>query len=87
MPGLGESHTAQCRAILRTWRENPTFDFAEPYEDLGARLGVLANDTANARLIDGVVVRIGRGDPPVAIEEWAAEFARKRGLSWLSSPP
>lgn len=76
--GLG----AQCRLVLRTWRANPTFDFPPPYDRYGAVLVILAEDPANARLVDGVVVRIGRGDEPAEIDVWAAGFAARRKLSW-----
>lgn len=76
--GLG----AQCRLVLRTLRANPTFDFPPPYQRYGAALANLAGDPANARLIDGVVVRIGRGDNPAEIDAWAAGFAARRKLSW-----
>jgi hypothetical protein len=82
MPGPGNGPAAECRVILGTWRANPSFDFPPPYDRYGPVLARLAGDSANARLIDGVVVRIGRGDEPEAIDGWAAAFASRRGLTW-----
>lgn len=86
MPDPGGGRATQCRVILRTWRNDPTFDFAEPYRAFGALLREIANDPRKARLVDGVVVRIGRGDDPAAIDEWARGFAERRGLSWPRDP-
>jgi hypothetical protein len=69
-----------CRAILAGWREDPSFDFGEGYE----RAAALARAAAAAgapRLVDGIVVRIRRGDPEEAIVAWAGRFAARRGVA------
>lgn len=69
-----------CRAILADWREDPSFDFGEGYE----RAAALARAGAAAgapRLVDGIVVRVGRGDPEEAILAWAERFAARRGIA------
>lgn len=68
-----------CRAILADWRADSSFDFGEGYECAAA----LARGAAAAgapRLVDGIVVRVGRGDPEEAILAWAERFAARRGI-------
>lgn len=70
-----------CRAILQSWRSNPDIAFPPPYEELSRLIGQLGEAPGVARLVDGIVVRVGRGDPPPAIEKWAERFAARRGIS------
>jgi hypothetical protein len=68
-----------CRAILASWRSSPSFDFGERY----ARVAVMARAAAAGgatRLVDGIVVRVGRGDAEEAIIAWAEAFAARRGI-------
>ncbi len=77
----GDDNPLACRRILRTWRQHPHFDFEPPYEAFGPILAELAGDPAAARLVDGAIVRIGRGDNPVSIRSWMQAFARRRGIA------
>lgn len=92
MPADGNA--LACRRILRTWREHPHFDFEAPYQEFGPVLARLAEVPAAARLVDGAIVRIGRGDEPGSIRRWMRDFASRRRIelpaeaeNFLADPP
>ncbi len=79
---------AACKAILRAWRADPAYSFPPPYDRYDDLLRVLDRDPAAARLVDGIVVRIGRGDSPGDIDAWMRQFAARRGINLDEySPP
>lgn len=80
MTGPQEVPTS-CRAILQAWRSNRDIAFPPPYKELSGLIAQLGEEPGVARLVDGIVVRVGRGDPPPAIEKWAERFAARRGIS------
>jgi len=69
-----------CRAILSAWHANPLLSFPPPYDQFGAELRRLTDDPGAARLVDGIVLRILRGDDVSDIGSWARTFAARRGL-------
>jgi len=76
-----------CRAILSAWQANPSLSFPSPYDQFGAELRRLSADPGAARLVDGIVLRILRGDDVSTIGAWARTFAARRGLGLPASFP
>lgn len=72
---------------MREWRDHPAFDFAPPYSGFNGPLQLLAADPVAARFVEGIALRIRRGDEPSSITAWAVRFAARRGLLLPASFP
>ena len=79
-----------CKAILRAWKADPTTDFGPEYAGVGAMMGDIAAAKRSGRLdaltadrmVDGMVVRAGRGDAEPEILAWVSVYAGRRGYTW-----
>ena len=82
-----------CKAILSAWRAAPTTDFGTAYPAASAMLRDITAAARSARLdpltaermVDGMVVRVGRGDDEDGILAWVSKYAARRGYTWRAS--
>jgi hypothetical protein len=79
-----------CKAILRAWRANPGAPLPPGYEAIEAMLRDVAAARKSGRLdaltadrmVDGMAIRVGRGDDEDAILAWVSAYAKRRGYTW-----
>ena len=89
----GAERGPSCKEILRAWRAAPTTDFGPAYPAATAMLRDITAASRSGRLdpltaermVDGMVVRAGRGDDEDGILAWVSKFAARRGYTWRGS--